>query len=77
LEAGHHFYFGRRIGTEFGKFARSFSNIPIVADLKTMDGGYLEAEMMAKARWLPWWVVNGRAHPNDQGGRTSREGIMG
>ena len=27
----------------------SFPGIPIVADLKTMDGGYLEAEMMAKA----------------------------
>ncbi len=27
----------------------SFPDIPIVADLKTMDGGYLEAEMMAKS----------------------------
>jgi 3-hexulose-6-phosphate synthase/6-phospho-3-hexuloisomerase len=26
-----------------------FPQVPIVADLKTMDGGYLEAEMMAKA----------------------------
>jgi 3-hexulose-6-phosphate synthase/6-phospho-3-hexuloisomerase len=26
-----------------------FPGMPIVADLKTMDGGYLEAEMMAKA----------------------------
>lgn len=26
-----------------------FPDIPLVADLKTMDGGYLEAEMMAKA----------------------------
>src|SRR5881392_4100605 len=26
-----------------------FPKTPIVADLKTMDGGYLEAEMMAKA----------------------------
>ena len=26
-----------------------YPNHPIVADLKTMDGGYLEAEMMAKA----------------------------
>src|SRR5688572_16384669 len=26
-----------------------FAGVPIVADLKTMDGGYLEAEMMAKA----------------------------
>ncbi len=28
---------------------QEFPNTPIVADLKTMDGGYLEAEMMAKA----------------------------
>lgn len=28
---------------------QEFPGIPIVADLKTMDGGYLEAEMMAKA----------------------------
>src|ERR1700689_3235153 len=27
---------------------REFPNIPIVADLKTMDGGWLEAEIMAK-----------------------------
>ena len=27
----------------------AFPDVPIVADLKTMDGGYLEAEMMAKA----------------------------
>jgi 3-hexulose-6-phosphate synthase len=28
---------------------KAFPDTPIVADLKTMDGGYLEAEMMAKA----------------------------
>lgn len=28
---------------------QAFPDTPIVADLKTMDGGYLEAEMMAKA----------------------------
>ena len=28
---------------------KEFPDTPIVADLKTMDGGYLEAEMMAKA----------------------------
>ena len=27
----------------------AFPKVPVVADLKTMDGGYLEAEMMAKA----------------------------
>ncbi|MFV1980696.1 MAG: orotidine 5'-phosphate decarboxylase / HUMPS family protein, partial [Rhodothermia bacterium] len=26
-----------------------FPDVPIVADLKTMDGGWLEAELMAKA----------------------------
>jgi len=35
---------------------------PIVADLKTMDGGYLEAEMMAKAG-ATHVVVMARAHP--------------
>ncbi len=38
-----------------------FSDHPIVADLKTMDGGYLEAEMMAKAG-ANLVVVMGRAH---------------
>jgi 3-hexulose-6-phosphate synthase/6-phospho-3-hexuloisomerase len=28
---------------------KEFPDVPIVADLKTMDGGYLEAEVMAKA----------------------------
>jgi 3-hexulose-6-phosphate synthase len=38
-----------------------FPGHPIVADLKTMDGGYLEAEMMAKAG-ADFVVVMGRAH---------------
>ena len=38
-----------------------FPEHPIVADLKTMDGGYLEAEMMAKAG-ADLVVVMGRAH---------------
>ena len=38
-----------------------FPEHPIVADLKTMDGGYLEAEMMAKAG-ADFVVVMGRAH---------------
>jgi len=41
---------------------REFPRHPIVADLKTMDGGYLEAEMMAKAG-ATHVVVMGRAHP--------------
>ncbi|QHT59514.1 D-arabino 3-hexulose 6-phosphate aldehyde lyase [Paenibacillus lycopersici] len=40
----------------------AFPNHPIVADLKTMDGGYLEAEMMAKAG-ATHVVVMGVAHP--------------
>src|SRR5436305_6493655 len=39
-----------------------FPGVPIVADLKTMDGGYLEAEMMAKAG-ATHVVVMARAHP--------------
>lgn len=38
-----------------------FPTVPIVADLKTMDGGYLEAEMMAKAG-ATHVVVMARAH---------------
>jgi 3-hexulose-6-phosphate synthase/6-phospho-3-hexuloisomerase len=40
---------------------KRFPNHPIVADLKTMDGGYLEAEMMARAG-ADLVVVMGRAH---------------
>ena len=40
---------------------KRFPTHPIVADLKTMDGGYLEAEMMAKAG-ADFVVVMGRAH---------------
>ena len=40
---------------------KRFPDHPIVADLKTMDGGYLEAEMMAKAG-ADLVVVMGRAH---------------
>ncbi|PLS18647.1 D-arabino 3-hexulose 6-phosphate aldehyde lyase [Bacillus sp. M6-12] len=40
----------------------AYPDYPIVADLKTMDGGYLEAEMMAKAG-ATHVVVMGVAHP--------------
>ncbi|MEX0689526.1 MAG: orotidine 5'-phosphate decarboxylase / HUMPS family protein [Pirellulales bacterium] len=40
---------------------KSFPGVPIVADLKTMDGGYLEAEMMTKAG-ATHVVVMARAH---------------
>jgi 3-hexulose-6-phosphate synthase len=39
-----------------------FPGIPIVADLKTMDGGWLEAEIMARAG-ATHVVVMERAHP--------------
>lgn len=39
-----------------------FPEVPIVADLKTMDGGWLETEMMAKAG-ATHVVVMERAHP--------------
>ena len=41
---------------------REFPNHPIIADLKTMDGGYLEAQMMAKAG-ATHVVVMARSHP--------------
>ena len=40
---------------------KEFPGVPIVADLKTMDGGYLEAELMAKAG-ATHVVVMARAH---------------
>src|SRR4051794_8527948 len=43
------------------KLRQAFPGIPIVADLKTMDGGYLEAEMMAGAG-ATHVVVMARAH---------------
>ena len=41
---------------------QEFPKVPIVADLKTMDGGWLEAEIMAKAG-ATHVVVMERAHP--------------
>jgi 3-hexulose-6-phosphate synthase/6-phospho-3-hexuloisomerase len=43
------------------RLREAFPEVPIVADLKTMDGGYLEAEMMAKAG-ATHVVVMARAH---------------
>ncbi len=40
---------------------RFYPDVPIVADLKTMDGGWLEAELMAKAG-ATMLVVMGQAH---------------
>ena len=43
------------------KLRESFPDVPIVADIKTMDGGWLETEMMAKAG-ATHVVVMARAH---------------
>ena len=58
-----------------------FPETPIVADLKTMDGGYLEAEMMAKAG-ANYVVVMARAHEETikvvcKAGRDHGVGVMG
>lgn len=58
-----------------------FPHTPIVADLKTMDGGYLEAEMMAKAG-ATHVVVMARAHEETikcvvQAGRDYNIKVMG
>ena len=59
----------------------AFPAHPIVADLKTMDGGYLEAEMMAKAG-ATHVVVMARAHAETvravvQAGRDYNIKVMG
>ena len=58
-----------------------FPETPIVADLKTMDGGYLEAEMMAKAG-ATHVVVMAQAHAETikcvvQAGQDYGIGVMG
>lgn len=58
-----------------------FPETPIIADLKTMDGGYLEAEMMAKAG-ANYVVVMARAHEETirvvcQAGKDYGIGVMG
>jgi 3-hexulose-6-phosphate synthase len=60
LEAGTPFIlaFGM-VGIQ--KLRKRFPKVPIVADLKIMDGGYLETEMAAKAG-ATHVVVMGRAH---------------
>lgn len=63
------------------KLREAFPQVPIVADLKTMDGGYLEAEMMAKAG-ATHVVVMARAHAETikcvvQAGRDFGVKVMG
>lgn len=63
------------------KLSEMFPGTPIVADLKTMDGGYLEAEMMIKAG-ATHVVVMARAHEETikcvvQAGREFGAKVMG
>src|SRR5690625_3611588 len=63
------------------RLREAFPDTPIVADLKTMDGGYLEAEMMAKAG-ATHVVVMARAHEETiknvvQAGRNFEVSVMG
>ena len=51
---------------------RRFPDVPIVADLKTMDGGYLEAEMMAQAGARPRRRDGARARGDDPARRGRR-----
>lgn len=60
---------------------REFPDVPIVADLKTMDGGWLEAKLMAQAG-ATHVVVMERAHPETvkcvvQAGRDFGIKVMG
>src|SRR5688572_9488320 len=60
---------------------REFPNVPIVADLKTMDGGWLEAKLMAEAG-ASHVVVMERAHAETvkcvvQAGRDFGVKVMG
>jgi 3-hexulose-6-phosphate synthase len=61
LEAGTPLILGEGLHA-VAALRREFPQYPVVADLKTMDGGYLEAEMMAKAG-ATHVVVMARAHP--------------
>ncbi|SMO73629.1 orotidine 5'-phosphate decarboxylase / HUMPS family protein [Fodinibius sediminis] len=63
------------------KLREAFPETPVVADLKTMDGGYLEAEMMARAG-ATHVVVMARAHEETikcvvQAGRDFGVKVMG
>src|SRR2546423_4320912 len=60
LEAGTPFILAHGL-TGVRNLHNAFPDVPLVADLKTMDGGYLEAEMMAKAG-ATHVVVMARAH---------------
>jgi 3-hexulose-6-phosphate synthase len=61
LEAGTPLILGEGLRAVRG-LKRAFPDKPLVADLKTRDGGYLETEMMAKAG-ADMVVVMGVAHP--------------
>src|SRR5882757_7184872 len=80
LEAGTPFILAEGLNG-VKKLREHFPGVPIVADLKTMDGGYLEAEMMAKAG-ATHVVVMARAHEETmkvvvQAGRDHGVKVMG
>jgi 3-hexulose-6-phosphate synthase/6-phospho-3-hexuloisomerase len=80
LEAGTPLILGEGLHA-VAALRREFPQYPVVADLKTMDGGYLEAEMMAKAG-ATHVVVMARAHPATikvvvQAGRDYGAKVMG
>ena len=63
------------------RLREEFPEVPIVADLKTMDGGHLEAEMMAQAG-ATHVVVMAQAHEETircvvKAGRDYQLGVMG
>ena len=60
LEAGTPLILAEGLGG-VRRLKEAFPEHPVVADLKTMDGGYLEAEMMARAG-ADFVVVMARAH---------------
>ena len=80
LEAGTPLILGEGLHA-VAALRREFPKYPVLADLKTMDGGYLEAEMMAKAG-ATHVVVMARAHPATikvvvQAGRDYGAKVMG
>jgi len=80
LEAGTPLILGEGLHA-VAALRRDFPQYPVVADLKAMDGGYLEAEMMAKAG-ATHVVVMARAHPATikvvvQAGRDYGAKVMG
>lgn len=80
LEVGTPLILGEGVHAVSALHAR-YPNTPIVADLKTMDGGYLEAQMMAEAG-ASFVVVMAVSHPATvaavvAAGQRYQVGVMG